>query len=466
MPLILILADGARADTLSAASSGAEFPALARLRREGGFHEITSVFPSVTGPAYVPLLAGCFPGSAGVPGLRWFDRERSRCTRSPFCRSYLGTEMRHLDGDLSADARTLLELSPSRFTAMSMLARGASRREQIGRAPGALARIALTHWRGRADAWIALDRRVARQAARRVRDRRPAFSFIALLGVDKASHACGQGSAAARSALRVVDDMVARIRHDAERSGTWDTTRIWVVSDHGHADIAAHDDLAGGIARAGWRVLAHPLVYRREPDVAVMVSGNAMAHLYVELSRRARPWWGTLAARWEPLVLALLDRPSIDLVILPHAPERCEVRSRERGSAMIVRKRGLYSYLPHNGDPLGVGELRGVDVCAAHDALLDSDYPDALVQIAHLAGSPRAGDLIVSAARGWDLRDSFEPMPHVSTHGALLREQMLVPLLVSHPLRRRPRRTADVMPSVAQLLGVRPGDGLDGASFV
>ena len=37
----------------------------------------------------------------------------------------------------------------------------------------------------------------------------------------------------------------------------------------------------------GHSAIAHPGVHRfREPDVAVMVSGNAMAHLYVEIDRR------------------------------------------------------------------------------------------------------------------------------------------------------------------------------------
>ncbi len=44
------------------------------------------------------------------------------------------------------------------------------------------------------------------------------------------------------------------------------------------------------IEQFGHRVIAHPWVYRLGADVAVMVSGNAMAHVYVDLGRRRRPF--------------------------------------------------------------------------------------------------------------------------------------------------------------------------------
>ncbi|MDQ6926937.1 MAG: hypothetical protein M3154_11980, partial [Candidatus Eremiobacteraeota bacterium] len=109
--------------------------------------------------------------------------------------------------------------------------------------------------------------------------------------------------------------------------------------------------------------------------------------------------------------------------------------------------------------------LTGLDVDHAYDVCVATDYPDALVQIASLAGSTRAGDVIVSAARDWDLRGRYEPIPHVSSHGALHREHMLVPLLASRPFACSPRRTADVLPSALAALGIPVPDGLDGIAF-
>lgn len=196
-----------------------------------------------------------------------------------------------------------------------------------------------------------------------------------------------------------------------------------------------------------------------------MVSGNAMAHLYVDLACRERPWWGRLAARWNPLVEALLARESVDLVLLPHAATACEIRSR-LGSAMVEHRHGRFSYLPETADPLGVGELLGLDAGETWEATIASDYPDAVAQIARLAGSPRVGDIILSGARQWDFRARYEPIPHVSSHGALHREHMMVPLIANRAPAHRPRRTADLFVSALAALEVPVPDGVDGRSFL
>ena len=101
--LIILVADGARPDSLGAAMDAGQLPALARLRSEGAAYTVTSTFPSVTGPAYAPFLMGRFPGPIGLPALRWFDRARTTASFPHFTRSYVGHEMRHVDRDLSPD---------------------------------------------------------------------------------------------------------------------------------------------------------------------------------------------------------------------------------------------------------------------------------------------------------------------------------------------------------------------------
>jgi len=54
----------------------------------------------------------------------------------------------------------------------------------------------------------------------------------------------------------------------------------------------------------------------------------------------------------------------------------------------------------------------------------------------------------------------------VSSHGALHREHMRVPLLVNRPVAGTPRRTVDVMPTALAHLGVEVPRGLDGESFL
>ncbi len=463
--IIMLVADGTRADTLKDALDAGALPALARMRTEGGMSTITTVFPSVTGPAYTPFLMGRFPGPVGLPGLRWYDRTRRRCTFPDYSRSYVGAELRHLGSDLDRASPTLFELVRRKVAAMSMVTRGLKSRERLDSGVHFMMRTARTHFRGDVREWIEIDRQISRAFVERVRRERPTLAFAAFMSVDKVSHAYGHSSPLLLDSLRTVDDTVAALRADAEKLGYWRDLHLWVVSDHGHSPVARHEDLAGWLRDRGLRVRAHPWVYRPS-NVALMVSGNAMAHLYLELERRRRPWWRKLAARWNDLADSLTARRSVDLVILPLSATACEVRAAGRGRALVQRRGRRFRYDCLSGDPLGIGDTPLLDQNEAHAATMGSPYPDAIVQIASLATAPRSGDIIISAAPGWDFRARYEPIPHVSSHGSLRREHMLVPFLHAAPTQRAPTRTTDLMPSALRALRLHPVNGLDGVSFL
>ena len=472
MPVIILVADGARPDSLAEAIDGGALPALARLRAEGGAYAVTSTFPSVTGPAYAPFLMGRYPGPVGLPALRWYDRTRTQAAFPHYTRSYVGHEMRHVDRDLATDAPTLFELAPRSLGSLSVIQRGLAKKRRLGGGAGFALRAARTHFSGNAARWLEIDRDMGRNVASRIRTERPDFVFAALTGIDKASHAGGHGHGLVGGAMRIVDDVVAELRDDAERGGWWDDTHLWIVSDHGHSPVSFHDDLAAVLEDAGNRVVAHPWIYRAHPEIAVMVSGNAMAHLYLELDAPERPWWPALGDRWGDLADMLVQRPSVDIALLPQSPTRCEVVSAARGSAVVSLGRNqsggtTYSYRMTTGDPLGVGaELAAADGEEAWEATIATDYPDAVVQVAHLAGASRSGEIILSASREWDFRARYEPIPHRSSHGALHREHMLVPLIVNRTPGRTPHRTVDVMPSALDALGIPAPPVLDGRSFL
>ena len=461
----MIIADGVRPDALARSIDGGHLPALAALRDEGQLSTITSAFPSVTGPAYAPFIMGRYPGSIGLPGLRWYDRSR-RIARLPgHSRSYVGPEMRLVDRDIDRASPTIFELAKPSLGALSVIGRGLRRRERIGQSPGFVARAGATHFRGNVRGWLAIDQQVGEEAALRLRTQRVKFAFIALTGIDKTSHAEGQDARIVGDAMRIVDDTVAQIRSDAERDGRWKKMHLWVGSDHGHSPVREHEDLVALISGWGYTTLAHPWAFNASADIAVMVSGNAMTHLYLDLEQKTRPWWPSLGDRWNDLAESLLSRASVDLLILPISPASCEIRARGRGSATLTWSESRYVYTPQSGDPLGIGVQNSLSDGEAYDATIESDYPDALVQIAHLIASPRCGDIVLSAARDWDYRARYEPIPHVSSHGALHREHMLVPLLLNRQPARVPRRTVDVMPSALVALGIDVPKTLDGVSF-
>lgn len=471
----MVMADGARADSLFAAMDAGQLPALARLRAEGSAHTITSVFPSVTGPAYTPFLMGLHPGRAGIPGIRWYDRARTVTSWPGYSRSYVGFEALRADRDLTAEHRTLFELAARPLAAFTPHGRGLNGTQRLGIGAAFGLQMAWTHFRGDLRRWLALDRQLGRDFATRVRHDQPDVAFVAHPGIDKLSHQLGHGAPEVLDAMRTVDATVATIRADAEADGRWDAMEIWVVSDHGHSPVKRHEDLAGLLADWGLGVIAHPWTFTRRASTqaAVMVSGNAMAHVYLELGRTLRPWWPELEPRWQWLVTRLLERESMDLVMLPRSVREVEVHGRGRGMALVMLDReGRYRYLAETGDPLGLRDALGADGARArftadevHELTRDTDYPDSLVQVIALAGSARAGEVILSAARDWDYRARYEPIPHVSSHGALHREHLLVPLVMSRAARGVPRRTVDVMPSALAALGIGGPPGLDGVSF-
>jgi len=465
--VVILLADGARPDTLAEAMRSGTLPALASLREEGALHVVTSCFPSVTGPAYTPFLMGRFPGPVGLPGLRWYDRARTDCTFPDYTRSYVGYQMGAVDRDIAADAPTIFELCERSMGALSVIQRGLPTSERVARLSMASAvRAARTHFTGNVRGWLDIDREMSDMITERIRRQRPEFVFAAFTGVDKVSHAVGHDAPMVLEALRIVDDAAATIRRDAEQRGDWKSMSLWIASDHGHSAVRAHEDLERIVREQRFRTMAHPWVITLRPQVAVMVSGNAMAHLYVDLDQRARPTWPSLGGRWGGLVEFLLTRPSVDIAILPRA-DGAEIRSASRGTAAIRVTGSAFDYRTETGDPLGIGgDLYCVNADEAYDATLTTDYPDSIVQIAHLVRSPRSGDIILSAARDWDFRARYEPIPHVSSHGALHREHILVPLLVNHRVASQPRRTVDVMPSALAALRRTIPPGLDGESFL
>lgn len=483
MTLCIVVADGARPETLYGAMDAGLLPALARVREQGSAHTVTTVFPSVTGSAYAPFLMGLHPGRAGLPGLRWYDRSRRDTLWPAHARSYVGIGGMRADKDLTRAYPTLFELEPRSLGGFTYIGRGLDARRRIGTGAAFAARMAWTHFRGDLAGWMRFDRWLGEEFVRRVRNQRPRVAFLAHPGLDKLSHRFGQEHPRVLEALKTVDATVADLHREAERGGWARELEIWVVSDHGHEAVDAHEDLELRIQELGYSTRSHPNVLKGR-DIGVMVSGNCMAHLYLDLDFRWKGGWDALRGRFGPLIEHLGSLDAIDLVLLPRSDRSCEVVSRSGGRARVLLSRvgsasssgsaavdphdatARISYEPETGDPLGLGEaIRELDPVAAWERCFESPYPDALVQTLAIANAPRAGDAIISAAEGWDLRSRWEPSLHVSGHGALRRRQMLVPLLMSRPVRGTPRRTTDVLPSALAALGLEAPTELDGVSF-
>ncbi|MDQ2675453.1 MAG: alkaline phosphatase family protein [Actinomycetota bacterium] len=466
----MILADGAKAETFEALLDGGELPAISEhVVARGAYRRGTSVFTSTTGPAHVPLLTGCYPGTVGVPGYRWFDRDRYR-GRGPAAphalRSYNGPEVAHLPRDMDAGHPTLYELIPDAIGVFGLVNRGLAPERNLKSRQKPLI-WSHSHWfhdYERADRWAVDATEEAAAAASR-------FRFVAFPGIDWNCHYIGTDCPEAIAGYGRVDQAVARAAAELRRRGTYEETMIAVVSDHGHHPVHTHFDVAVELGdRFGIKTAYHSWpAFRPSFDAVACVSGNGMCHIYLrgeDSSWGSRPARGVIEARHPRLLASLVAEPAVDVVVTRGGSPDSLIVESERGIADLAEIPGGVAYSPRpEGDPFGWDELPPrMSDREALEATIETDHPDALVQIAQLFRTRRTGDIVISASAGYDLRERFEWPKHFSSHGGLLRDHMLIPVASSVPLAEGPVRSADIAATVLDYLGLPAPSGADGVS--
>jgi hypothetical protein len=466
----MILADGARAETFESLLAQGDLPKISEhVVERGSYRRGTSTFTSTTGPAHVPLLAGCFPGTVGVPGYRWFDRSAYRgwgpaAPRS--LRSYNGPEVAYFARDMDASHPTLYELMPDAIGVFGLITRGLAPERNLNsrEKPFIWSHSHWFHDYERADRWAADA--LVRAAAAESR-----FRFVAFPGIDWNCHYIGVDCPEAIKSYRLLDEAVGRAAAKLRETGTYEETMIAIVSDHGHWRVDSHFDLAVDLGEThGLKTAYHSWpAFRPSFDAVVCVSGNGMAHVYL---RGVDGGWGTaptrdvIERRHPGLLDALLAESAIDVMITRGESEGALIVETERGSADLTEVAGGVSYRLRDGaDPFGWESMP--ERLTSREALelsADTEYPDALIQIAQLFRTQRTGDIVVSASAGHDLRERFEWPEHFSSHGGLIRDHMLVPVATSVALEEGPLRTADVATTVLDYLGVPLPSGVDGVT--
>jgi hypothetical protein len=469
------LLDGARCDLFKEQLDHGDLPNIARYLVEPGAHQTAiSVFPSVTGVAYVPYLTGMFPGRANLPGYRWFDRERYHTRPLSFMRfrNYSGLGSYMMNRDLSKDATTLFELLRPSSNIFSGISRGTGFRRNAAyfrRIPAAIKFF-------RTGSWDHIDEAGERFLLRAALRRRERFTFHTTYSIDEYSHHHGPFSERVRERYRDFDRVVGRLVARLKTTGQLDNALLMIGADHGHTEVHQHFDLEGFVERRGLKTLYFPKKYRNwmGAKAAVMVAGNGMGHIYLKgpSTWSDRPTGGELIAGDPSLVDDLIAADAVDHVMFrPDDSGAVEVRSR-RGTATIRLEGDLVHYKVEGGpgkDPFGydpLPESMTRQEVLRHTA--HTTYPDAPLQVAQVFDSPRAGDFIVSANHGWDLREREGKIDMRSCHGSLHREHMAVPFVTNHPVADTTRtpRSVDAFPTILELLGRPVPAGVDGRSLL
>ena len=464
------LLDGARVDIFEELLARGDLPNLQRyLIEPGSYRPATTVFPSVTGVAYIPYLTGLFPGRANIPGYRWFDRERYQ--RRPLSvmrfRNYHGLGSYLMDRDLSKSATTLFELLKPSSNIFSGISRGTG----IRRNAAYFRRVPATLKFFRTGDWDHIDEAGERFLLRAAARKREIFTFHTTYSIDEYSHHHGPFSPRARQRYLEFDKVLGRLGERLRKTGQLESSLLVLGTDHGHTEVKAHFDLEGFIERLGYKTLYYPKQMKRwlGADAAVMVAGNGVGHIYLKGPAKwaARHGAEVHLEKHPTLVDDLLANDAVDHVIYRAQGAEVRVRSR-RGAAAITLDDGYVNYRVTGGDPFGYGALpERMSRTEILERTADSDYPDAPLQVAQLFDSPRAGDFVVSATPGFDLRaGDKEKREYRSCHGSLHREHMRVPFALNAPTISRPTRSVDAFPTILELLGRQVPAGIDGRSLL
>lgn len=468
---LLLLLDGARPDIFAQELKSGNLPNFSRyLVEPGTFETILTSFPSTTGPAYLPLLTGCHPGTCNVPGIRWFDKAHYAKKGWSFksFRSYVGPETFLMGRDVKPGMKTLFDLCDRPASIFNMITRGLKRGENRTR----FNRIWYIYYAHLTDHWFFVDEAACRKMIDSLDDD-PEFVFAVFPSVDELSHRSSPFHPHTVEAYAHLDRQLGRLVDALKKKGWLEETLFVATSDHGLSDTTTHFDVGPFLEERGIKTFFYTQILKRNFRAASMVSGNGMAHLYF---RGADGWGNRLSfeemSRMSLLIDELRLRSEIDLVAAQGEGGALHLLT-DKGHAQARFAEGKIRYEWQGAsDPLDIFNVPGNSVEMTEDESLEktfsSRFPDVFVQMKQLFSSPRSGDLILSASVGSDLRERYEVPIHMSSHGSIAPEHMLIPLLTNHPIRHPGRhvRSVDLFPTILKLLGKEIPEGIDGKCLI
>jgi predicted AlkP superfamily pyrophosphatase or phosphodiesterase len=422
--LVLVVVDGMTPAAFERAIAGGHAPAMAFLAAEGDYRQATSVFPSLTPVCLTSIATGSGPGVHHIPSLVWWNREERRIVEygsslsalraAGLSQSLVDTIFNMNARHLSRDAVTVYEaLEDAGLVAAAVnITCYRGRHRYLPTVPG-LNRAAFGPRRFFFYGLFESDRTGAPFAVRSRRAgsvdayatavgrwlvTRDGFDFLAfyLSGYDFASHAGGPDGAEADLALEQADAAIGALL-DAGGGPDEFLERYAVVllSDHGQTRVERASRLEEPLADVA--------------DEIVVAASNRAGQVY--LRPNARVDAGELAQRLDGFA-------AVDVTL------------RREGDRVVARK---------DGEDAPVEKL---------------DHPDAAWRARSALADPNAGELLVSAAEGWELAD-LGGRHHAGggSHGSLVAGDSLVPL-VTVGLEAELRRITDVAPAVLEHFGV------------
>jgi hypothetical protein len=425
--VILIVIDGLTPSMFEGAVGDGRAPALSFLAERGRYSRAIATFPSLTPVCVSSIATGAHPDVHHIPHLVWYDRERARIVEygssfaavraAGMARSLLDTIINLNRKHLGVDAVTVYEAL-----------------EDAGLTSAA---INITCYRGRTRHLPTLPGlTIPAYGPKR-------FFFYNLFESDPTG-----------APLAVFSRSQGSIDGYAAAVGRWLVTRdgfdflVYYLPDydfasHVHGPDGAHEALERSDAATGALLDAAggpDEFLERYAIVLCSDHGQTRVDRHVQLQRHFAADDGVLvtASNRAGMVYRLRDSA-------PTPRELAERLDADEAAETVLFREGEDAFARRDGEEVRVDPAEPL-----------FDYPDGGVRAWAALQNPNAGDVIVSAARGFEFAD-LAGRHHAGggSHGSLLRGDSEVPMLTIG-LDLQPQSIVEIAPAILQHFGVQP----------
>jgi predicted AlkP superfamily pyrophosphatase or phosphodiesterase len=459
--LVLAVIDGLKPAELERAVQIGRAPVLARAMQRGTYVDACcAAFPSVTPVCAASITTGVRQDRHHIPAMNWYSRADARyveygssfaATRRFGVARQLNDLIYRMNRDhLSADTPTVFETlddadvrtagttylffrgrhqhKPSKDSTLSRLAATVIRKPVMGPRELFYADIFASRDTG---CWSRLgmpglrDQHAGCVGAYLVEH--DLFDFLLFSLPDNDTHSHEHGPERQIDSIAGADRQLERLAHAAGGVDAFlDTHALIVMADHSHSLVEELIDLEGAI-REHFAVLAPSLRGAKNAEIAVCPSQRS-AQLYV-LVEEAR------AELLPRLVEASLALDGVDLAIHRAPNGDAVIATVDRG---VLRFRAATAatnepVVDARGGRWSVAGDLGALGASVSDGRFDApDYPDALARVWAALECPTSGDLLLSAAPGYEFPD-WGGEGHVGggSHGSLHAADSLGALIFS-----------------------------------
>jgi hypothetical protein len=477
--LVLAVVDGLKPAMLERAVATGRAPAMAAVIERGHYVDACcAAFPSVTPVCAATIATGERPDRHHIPSMNWYSRAERRYVEygSSFSAArrfgvvqqltdtIYNMNLEHLPADVPTVFESLDDAGVRTAGTTYLMYRG--RHEHRLSRGTALTRLASTVMRrpvlGPKELFYA-DIFASRETPCRsqlglpgVRDQHAGcvgaylvendlFDFLLLSLPDNDTHSHRHGPHAQVTSIAAADRQLERVFHAGGGTERFlDEHAVIVVADHSHAAIEQRVDLQEAFAELA--VLAPSGARHDEAEVALCpAQRSAMVYVLLPEGRDA------LVPR---IVRTALDVDGVDLALWRPAPREGAIAS-ARGELRFAPGGDLTD---QRGGRWSVdGPLTVLDARRRDGVLRSPSYPDALARAWAALTCPTAGDVLLSAAPGYEFAD-WGGVDHVGggSHGSLHRSDSLGALAfcgVGKPHDHRAWSIADVAPMVRTHFG-------------